>query len=150
MSVTFLLRAPWLQRFILLEEADLEIVRAIDDVAVGGKPAVGDTEDELGSHHALEVDAVDDPFNRRHHLPGELHLAGPTRSALAGRAEPAEEEADHLPQRVQAQTARHDRISLEMAEEEPEVRLHVELTAKHALTVFPALLRDFGDAVEHQ
>ena len=39
---------------------------------------------------------------------------------------------------------------LEVAGEEPQVRLEVELGARHALAVLPALLGDFRDAVEHQ
>ena len=80
------------------------------------------------------------------------NFTSPTPSArpLPGRAEPAEEEADHLPQRVEAEAARHHRVALEMAGEEPEVRLHLELGADQALAVLAAGLRDLGDAVEHQ
>jgi hypothetical protein len=49
-----------------------------------------------------------------------------------------------------AETARHDRVALEMAGEEPEIGTHVELGADHALAVRAAGLRDFGDPVEHQ
>ena len=59
-------------------------------------------------------------------------------------------EADHLPHRIQAEAARHDRIVLEMAAEEPEIRLHIEFGADQALAVFAAGLGDFRDAVEHQ
>ena len=53
-----------------------------------------------------------------------VNLTSPTPSARPRpwRAEPAEEEADHLPQRVEAEAARHHRIALEVAGEEPEVR----------------------------
>ena len=49
------------------------------------------------------------------------------RAAAARRAEPAEMEADHLPQRVEAEAAGHHRVALEVAGEEPEVGLDVQL-----------------------
>ena len=104
--------------------------RAIDHRAVGREPAVGDAEHQLGAHHALDVDAVDDLLDVRQHLAGELHLADAERAAAAGRAEPAEEEADHLPQRVEPEAARHHRVALEMTGEEPEVRACTSSSAR--------------------
>ena len=104
----------------------------------------------LRAHHALEVDAVDDLLHGRQHLAGKFDFAQAERAAAAGRAQPAEEEADHLPQRVEAEAARHHRVALEVAEEKPEVRLHIEFGADHALAVLAAGLGDLGDAVEHQ
>src|SRR5262249_603051 len=49
-------------------------------------------EHELRAHHALEVDAVDDLLHRRQHLAGELQFSEAECAALAGRAQPAEEE----------------------------------------------------------
>ena len=74
----------------------------------------------------------------------------PERAALAGRAEPAEEEAEQLPQRIEAEAAGHHRIALEVAGEEPEVGLEIEHGAHQALAVFAAGFRDLGNAVEHQ
>ena len=108
---------------LVAEQADLEVDRPVDDDAVGREPAVGDAEHELGAHDPLDVDAVDDLFHGRQHLAGEFQLAQAERAAFAGRAEPAEEEAEQLPQRVEAEAARHHRVALEMAGEEPEVRL---------------------------
>src|SRR3546814_3916401 len=68
-----------------------------------------------------------DHLDRRRHHVGELHLADAQSAAAAGRAEPAEKEADELPEGVETEAARHYRISLEMAAEEPEVRLDVHL-----------------------
>ena len=52
------------------------------------------------------------------------NLTSPTLKArpLAGRAEPAQEKAEQLPQRIEPEAARHDGIALEMAGEEPESR----------------------------
>ena len=75
----------------------------------------------LRAHDALEIDAVFDELDLRRDLAGELHLADAERPAAARLAEPAEKEAGQLPQRVEAEAARHDRIALEMALEEPEV-----------------------------
>ena len=81
-----------------------------------------------------------------------VNFTSPTPSArpLPSAAHPAEEEADHLPQRVEAEAARHHRIVLEMAFEEPEIGLDVEFGLDLALAVPAALLGDLGDAVEHQ
>ena len=53
------------------------------------------------------------------------NLTSPTPSArpLPGCTEPTQEEAEQLPQRVETEAARHDRIALEMAGEEPEFGL---------------------------
>src|ERR1700730_12886558 len=47
-------------------------------------------------------------------------------------------------------SAGHDRTALEMAREEPEVRLDVELGNRLALAMLAARLADLGDAIEHQ
>src|ERR1700684_233205 len=113
-------------RLHVAEQADLEVGRAIDQRTVRREPAVGDAEHKLGAHHAFDVDAVDDVLHGRQHLAGELQLPHAQRAALAGRAEPAEEEAEQLPQRVDAEAARHHRVALEVAGEEPEVGLEIE------------------------
>src|ERR1043166_4208836 len=46
-----------LQHGSLTEQPHLEIERTVDHRAVGGKPAVGDAEHELRSHHPLDVEA---------------------------------------------------------------------------------------------
>ena len=78
---------------------------------------------------------------RQHHA-GEFDLADAERAALAGRAHPAEEEAEHLPEGIEAEAARHHRIAVEMAGEEPEVRLDVEFGHDLALAVLAARLGD--------
>src|SRR6266700_148849 len=135
------------RRCALLEQADLQILRAIDNLTVRGKPPVGDTEHELCTHHALDIDVVHNLANVRHHLPGKFKLAQPERAAAAFAADPPSVDADHLPERVEAEAAGHDRIILEMAAEKPEVRLHVELGTDNALAVFSAGLADLADAV---
>src|SRR5271169_883872 len=142
--------AAWRQRFVLLEQADLEVEGLVDDVAVRRKPAVGDTEHQLRAHHPLEVDAVKHLLHVRQHLPGKLDLTQAERAALARRAEPTEEKPDHLPQRVEPEAARHHRIALEVTEEEPEVWLDVEFRAYQSLAVLAALFGNFRDAVEHK
>ena len=87
---------------------------------------------------------------RRHHA-GELDLADAERAALARRAEPAEEEAGQLPQRVEAEAARHHRIAVEMAGEEPQVGLDIEFGHdSQPLPCSPPVSEMCGDAVEHQ
>src|SRR5712671_3593207 len=120
------LRAARRDRGALAEQSDLEIERPVDDLAVRREPAV--------------VDAVHDLLDGGKNLAGKLHLAHAERTPVAGRSEPAQKEADELPQGVEAETARHHRIALEVAGEEPQVRLHVELGARHSLAVLAALL----------
>src|SRR5882724_3867125 len=86
----------------------------------------------------------------RQHLPGKLQLTEAERAAMAFAADPAEEKADHLPHRVEAEAARHHRIVLEMTAEEPEVRLHVELGADQPPAVLAAGFGNLADAIEHQ
>src|SRR6185436_2199890 len=90
------------------------------------QPAVGDAEDELRAHHPLDFEAIDHVLHGRQHLAGKLELAQTKRPPLARRAEPAEEKTEQLPQRVEAEAARHHRIALEMAGEEPEVGFDLE------------------------
>src|SRR3546814_1163570 len=53
-------------------------------------------------------------------------------------------------QGVEPEAARHDRIALEVAGEEPQVRLDIEFGLDLALAVFAAVADDFHDPVEHQ
>ena len=96
-----------------------QVGRLVDGLAVGLQPAIGDAEHQPSAHDALEVDAVFDLLDgwRDHAL--ELHFAGRQRHALAGLAEPAEEEAGQLPHGIEAEAAGHDRVADEMAGEEP-------------------------------
>src|SRR5215831_10415146 len=138
------------QRGALLKQSDLEVERLVDDRAVRRDPAVGDAKHQPRAHHALDVDAVHHFLDGRENRAGKLHLAHAERAPVAVRAEPAEKEPEQLPQRVEAETTRHHRIALEMAGEEPEIRLYIELGARHALAVLAALLGDLRDAVKHQ
>src|SRR5262245_40193781 len=72
-----------LERLIDLEQADFKIEGAIDDLAVRREPAVGDPKHEFRAHHALHVDAINQLFHGRQHLPGKLDLAGAERPPLA-------------------------------------------------------------------
>src|SRR5690606_15745743 len=83
------------------------------------------------------------------HLAGELDLAAKG-TALAGLADPAEEEAGHLPDRVEPEAAGHDGIADEMALEEPQVGIDVEFGPDLTLVESAAGFVDMGDAVEHQ
>src|ERR1700722_2632418 len=139
-----------LQRSDVAEQPDLEIERAVDNRSVRREPAVGDAENELRAHHPLDVYAVDELLHRRQHLSGEFHLAEPERAAPALAARPAEEKAHELPQRVEAEAARHHRVALEMARKKPEIRLYLELGAGKAFAVIATFGGDFADPLEHQ
>src|SRR5207302_836016 len=72
------------------------------------------------------------------------------RPAATLAAAPAQKETDQLPERVEAEASRHDRIALEVAAEEPKVRLHVEFSANEAPAIFTPGVGNFADTVEHQ
>ena len=112
--------------------------------------AIGDVKDQLRAHDTLDVEPVNYLLHVRQHLAGKLQFAEAERAAATGRAKPAEKEAEQLPERVEAEAARHHRIVLEMAAEKPQVRLHIEFGPNQPLAVFPAVFADFADAVEHQ
>src|SRR5262245_35598542 len=133
-----------IRRHLLVEpeQPDLEVHGPVDDRSVGLEPAVGDAQHELGAHHALDVDAIDDLFDIGQDLARQLDLAGTERTAVSGRAAPSQKEPKHLPERIEAEAARHDRIALEMAGEKPQVRLEVEHCTHQALAVLATRLRD--------
>src|SRR5215470_3988444 len=139
-----------LRHFILLEQAHFQVERPVDHRVVGGQPAVRNAEHQFRPHHALHVDAVDDLLDVRKNLAGELELAKPERPAPPRRPQPAEEEAQHLPQRIDAEAAGHHRVALEMTGEKPEVRLQFEHRPNHAFAVLAALFGDLRNAVEHE
>src|SRR5690606_23590821 len=66
------------------------------------------------------------------------------------RASPSKIETKQLPHRVEAETARHNRIAFEMALKEPEVFFDVEFGDDFAFFECAARAGDFGDAVKHQ
>src|SRR5438477_1226725 len=134
----------------LADQCDLDVHRPKEHRAIGREPTVRNAQHELAAHHALDVDAVNHPFHGRQNLAAELQLAQAERAALAGLAEPGEEKAQHLPQRIEAEAARHHRIALEVAREEPQVGLHVELGPHPSLAVLAAVLRNLGNSLEHQ
>src|ERR1700730_7948107 len=134
----------------LTEQADLEIHGPVDDRAIGLEPAVRDAQHQLGSHDPLDVDAVDHLLHGGQNLARELDFAEPQRPSFSGRAEPSEEEAQQLPQCIETKTARHHRITFEVAREIPEIGLHIEHGAHQALAVLAPDLGDLGDTVEHE
>src|SRR5437899_1120248 len=143
-------RRTRLHRVGVAEQADLEVESLIDAGAVGREPAIGDAEHELRAHHPLDFEAIDHVLHGRQHLAGKLEFAEAERAALARRTEPAEEKSQELPQRIEAKATRHYRIALEMAGEEPKIRLHFQRRAHQTLAVFAARFRQLGNAVEHQ
>src|SRR5262245_11062544 len=93
-----------------VEQADAKVRRRVDDLPIGHEPSVGDGELELAQDDALQVDHVLDLLDRRQHHAAELDLAHPERAAAARSAEPAQEKAGQLPQRVESEATGHDRI----------------------------------------
>src|ERR1700751_2504969 len=81
------------RRGALLEQPDPQVLGAIDNLAIGGKPPVRDAQPELQAHHALDVDIIHNLAHVRHHLAGELEIAESQRTAAALATGPAEEKA---------------------------------------------------------
>src|SRR5882757_8241674 len=137
-------------RGCVLEQADLQAGHFVGRLVVGVDKAIGDAQDQLAQDHALEMDMVGELLDRGHDHAGELDLAHAQRPAATRRLHPAQEEAQALPQGVERQAARHHWVALEMAVEEPEVGLDIELGHDLALAVFAPAVGDLQDAVEHQ
>src|SRR5262249_50758700 len=131
-------------RLVEAEQAYLEIGRPVNDRAVGLEPAIGNPEHQLGTHHPLDVDSIDDLPHGREDLTGEFQFPEPQCAPLSGRTEPTEKKPQHLPKCIDAQAAWHDRIALEMARKEPKIGFEVEDGADQAFTVFTACIRYFG------
>src|SRR5258705_74552 len=92
------------------------------------------------------------PTHRRgvtHHA-GELHFAHTKRAPLADAPEPTEEETEQLPHRIEPEATGHDRIVLEVAFEEPEVRLNFEFRPDLAFAEQASEITDMADPIEHQ
>src|SRR5581483_2279144 len=136
-----------------LEQADAQVGGRVDDLTIGLHDAVGNRQLELAQDHPLEIDDVLQRLGRRQDHAGELHLAHAQGPAAPRGAEPAEEEARQLPQPVEAQTPGHDGIALEVTGPYPvegRVAGNLELGHDLALAMGAAVLRDTGDALEHQ
>src|SRR5476649_1032815 len=86
------------QRSNISEQPDLKIGGTIDHRIVGLHPAIGDAEHKLGTHHAFNIDTVDNFLDRRQHLTGKFYFAQSERSALARRSKPAKKEPEQLPE----------------------------------------------------
>src|SRR5690348_6349165 len=71
------------RRRALLEQPDPQVLGAIDNLAIGGKPPVGDAQPEFQAHHPLDVDIVHNLAHVRHHLAGELQVAEAERATAA-------------------------------------------------------------------
>src|SRR5262245_53720966 len=101
------------------EQADLEVGGGVHHLAVSLHDPVCDRQLELAQDHALQVDHILQHFGGGCDHANELQLADAEGASLAGGAEPAQEEARELPQRVQRQAARHHGVTLEVAGENP-------------------------------
>src|SRR5262245_2379234 len=136
--------------FARLEEANSQILGRIDGLAIGLQPAVTGAEGKFAPDYPLELDDIFELLHGGENHSGKLHLADAKSTAPSRSAQPAKEEAEQLPQRVEAKAAGHDRIAFEMAGEEPKVWLHVEFGDDAAMAVLAAFLFHLRDAVEHE
>src|SRR5690606_15465576 len=132
------------------EQANAQAFGAVDLAAVDADAAIGDTEDQRAVDGALDMDVVGDFLGGRQYLTEEFHLAATQSTSTARVALPAQIEADQLPHGIEAEAARHDRVAFEVATEEPQVRVDVELSDDFALAVLAAGFADMNDAIDHQ
>src|SRR5690606_17538460 len=130
------------------KQAHAQVGGQVDLAPVDQGAAVGDHQVQAAAHGAADVHLVAHQLRVRKHLAAELDLPHAQRAAAAGGAQPGQVEAAQLPHGVQPQAAGHDRITLEVAVEEPQVRADVELGPDLALAVPATLGGDVGDAVE--
>jgi len=135
---------------LALEQADFQVGGDVDEFAVSLQPSVADTQRQLATQHPLDVDAIFDDLRRGQDHAFQLDLTDREGTTLSRRADPAEEEAEHLPKGIKPEATGHHRIALEMAEKEPEVGPDVEFGANLAIAVLAALTDDPRDPVEHQ
>ena len=98
----------------------------------------------------MNVDLVAHELAIRRDFAGKLDLAHAQRTALAGATGPTEPVANGLPHRVEAKAARHHRVAREMACEEPQARINIQLTDDMPLAVDTAIHADLGNPVHHQ
>ena len=80
----------------------------------------------------------------------KLDLACAERAPATFAAGPHKKETNQLPERIQPETAGHDRITLEMTLEEPQVRIDVEFRDDLALAVLATGVDDPGNPIGHQ
>ena len=78
------------------------------------------------------------------------HVANTECPAAARVAFPAEEKAQQLPGSIQTQTARHDRVALEVAVEKPEIRGDIQFGNDLAFAIAAAFVADVSNAIDHQ
>src|SRR5487761_179629 len=101
------------------EQADTQITRGVDLAVIHQYPAVTNGQYQLAFDDTLDVYLIAYLAGARQHLAEEFHFPHAQSPATAGKILPGKKEAHQLPQGVEAQTAGHHRIPLEMAREEP-------------------------------
>src|SRR5579872_5237457 len=92
----------------VLEQPDPQVIDLVGGGVIGMHHAVGDTHDQPAQDHPLEVHVISELLDCRHDHAGEFDIAHAQRAAAARRFHPAKEEAQQLPQPVEAQAPRHD------------------------------------------
>ena len=111
---------------------------------------IAGAEGELAANHTPQFNNVFELIHGGQNHAREFDLTHAECAALAGGTKPAEEKTQHLPQGVEPEAAGHDRVALEVAGEEPIIRLNVELGYDAAVAMLTACFLDVGDAVEHE
>src|ERR1700748_1855324 len=91
------------RRSALLEQTDLQVLGAINNLVIHRKPPVGYAEDQLRTHYPFDVDVVHNLADVGQHLAGKLEFAEPQCPSPSLAADPAEVKADHLPKRIEAE-----------------------------------------------
>lgn len=133
-----------------LKQPDLQVLGGINSATIDRDFPIEHDHGQFAANDAFNIELIAYQLGRWQHLSGELDLAGAQRTAFAGIATPSEEETTQLPQGVDAQAARHDRVGLEVAIEEPEIRMNIQLRADLTLAESSPMVVYGCNPVDHE
>jgi len=133
-----------------LEQPVFHVGDLVNGFAISFHDAIRYRHLEPAEDEAGDLNFIRHPLDKWRDHATQLDFADAERPPTAGLPQPAQEETRHLPQRIEPEAARHDRIALEVAAKEPEVGLDVEFSYDLAKPGSPTILGDFGDPIEHQ
>src|SRR5471032_2278659 len=132
------------------EHADPKGFGSVDLAAVDTDRTIGNGQVQLAAQDTLDMNVIGHLLGGRQHLAEELHFARTQCATTARQTLPAQEETDQLPHGVEAQAAWHHRVTFEVAGEEPQVRIDIQLGDQFTFAELATLGADMGDAIDHQ
>jgi len=134
----------------VFEQANPHTSGFVNWFAVDFHGSVCNREDEFSFHYAFDVDLIRDQFVLGQNLPGEFQFAYAESATFSSVAIPSEIESGKLPEGIESETTGHDRVTLEMTFEEPEVRFDIEFSDNLPFSISATVAIYFDNAIEHQ